>query len=198
MAGLDLAQRRNAGEALVGCELAAWREAATRRRRQHVRHRSGDRLEALLGLAGPIETRDGANEALRVGMHRLCEKLPDRRLLHDLAGIHDDNALGHLGDDPHGVRDEHHGGAALAAYCACYGRWVEAEKKLAETPTLLKMPSGHIQMSPWLTISNKQMELMARYMTELGLTPSSRSRLTVQMPTGPKPWETLRADAGPP
>ena len=88
--------------------------------------------------------------------------------------------------------------AALAAYCQAYGRWVEAEKKLAETPTLLKMPSGYIQMSPWLTISNKQMELMARYMTELGLTPSSRSRLAVQMPTGPRPWETLRADAGPP
>lgn len=79
--------------------------------------------------------------------------------------------------------------AALAAYCQAYGRWVEAEKKLAETPTILKMPSGYIQVSPWLTISNKQLDLMARYMTELGLTPSSRSRLAIQMPSGPKPWE---------
>ena len=66
---------------------------------------------------------------------------------------------------------------ALAAYCQAYGKWVEAEKKLAETPTLLKMPSGYIQVSPWVTISNKQMELMAKYMVELGLTPSSRSRM---------------------
>lgn len=83
---------------------------------------------------------------------------------------------------------------ALAAYCQSYGRWVEAEKKLAETPSILKTPAGYIQVSPWLTISNKQLELMAKFMTELGLTPSSRSRLAVQIPTGPKPWETDPAD----
>jgi P27 family predicted phage terminase small subunit len=45
--------------------------------------------------------------------------------------------------------------AALAAYCQAYGRWVEAERKLKETPPLIKLPSGIIQQSPWLTISNK-------------------------------------------
>ena len=38
----------------------------------------------------------------------------------------------------------------LAAYCQAYGRWVEAEKKLAETPVLLKTPAGYVQQSPWL------------------------------------------------
>ncbi len=71
----------------------------------------------------------------------------------------------------------------LAGYCQAYGRWVEAEKKLQETPTLLKTPAGYIQTSPWLTISNKQMELMAKYMAELGLTPSSRARLSVNIPS---------------
>jgi P27 family predicted phage terminase small subunit len=80
--------------------------------------------------------------------------------------------------------------AALAAYCQAWGRWVEAEKKLAETPILLKTPAGYVQPSPWLTIANKQLELMAKYMAELGLTPSARSRLAIQVPTGPKPWET--------
>jgi hypothetical protein len=42
---------------------------------------------------------------------------------------------------------------------------------------LLKTPSGYVQQSPWLTIANKQMELMNRYMTELGLTPVTRTRL---------------------
>lgn len=78
---------------------------------------------------------------------------------------------------------------ALAAYCQSWGRWVEAERKLKETPPLLKTPAGYIQMSPWLTIANKERELMARYMVELGLTPSSRSRLAIKIPTGPKPWE---------
>ncbi len=77
----------------------------------------------------------------------------------------------------------------LAAYCQAYGRWVEAERRLAETPPLLKTPAGYVQVSPWVTISNKQVELMTRLMAELGLTPSARSRLAIQVPTGPKPWE---------
>ena len=58
--------------------------------------------------------------------------------------------------------------ATMAGYCQCYGRWVEAELKLAETPAILRLPSGYIQQSPWLTIANKQLELMAKYMVELG------------------------------
>ncbi|MBS0126464.1 phage terminase small subunit P27 family [Thetidibacter halocola] len=72
--------------------------------------------------------------------------------------------------------------AALAAYCQAWARWVEAEEKLAETPALLKTPSGYVQQSPWLTVANKQLELMGRYMTELGLTPVARTR--IDMPVG--------------
>lgn len=72
--------------------------------------------------------------------------------------------------------------AVLAAYCQAYGRWVEAEQKLKETPLLFKTPSGYVQQSPWLGIANRQMELMGRYMAEIGLTPASRSRIAV---TGP-------------
>lgn len=68
---------------------------------------------------------------------------------------------------------------ALAAYCQCYGRWVEAEQRLAETPALIKAPSGYVQQSPWLGVVNKQMELMGRYMAELGITPASRSRIAL-------------------
>jgi P27 family predicted phage terminase small subunit len=67
--------------------------------------------------------------------------------------------------------------AALAAYCQAYARWVEAEEKLKETPVMLKTPSGYVQQSPWLSVSNKQLELMGRYMAELGITPASRSRV---------------------
>lgn len=72
--------------------------------------------------------------------------------------------------------------AALAAYCRAQGRWVEAERKLKDTPMLLKLPSGYIQPSPWLAIANKQLELMARYMAELGLSPVSRSRVEAKPP----------------
>ncbi len=79
--------------------------------------------------------------------------------------------------------------AALAAYCQAYGRWVEAERQLKETPTLIRLPSGYIQPSPWLGIANKQLELMHRYMGELGLSPVSRSRVHKLPSLGPKPWE---------
>jgi P27 family predicted phage terminase small subunit len=72
--------------------------------------------------------------------------------------------------------------AALAAYCQAYGRWVEAERQLTNTPTLIRLPSGYIQPSPWLAIANKQLELMARYMAELGLSPVSRSRVEAKPP----------------
>jgi P27 family predicted phage terminase small subunit len=67
--------------------------------------------------------------------------------------------------------------AALAAYCQAYGRWVEAEEMLKGTPTMLKTPSGYVQQSPWLSVANKQLELMGRFMAELGITPASRSRV---------------------
>jgi P27 family predicted phage terminase small subunit len=69
--------------------------------------------------------------------------------------------------------------AALAGYCQAYGRWVEAEKKLRETPVLIKLPSGHVQQNPWLTIANKQLELMHKYLTEFGLSPVARSRVSL-------------------
>lgn len=68
---------------------------------------------------------------------------------------------------------------ARAAYCQSWARWVEAEEKLKEPPALLKTPSGYVQQNPWLSVSNKQLELMGRYMAELGLTPASRSRVTL-------------------
>ena len=68
--------------------------------------------------------------------------------------------------------------AALAAYCQAYARWVEAEERLKESPALYKTTSGYVQQSPWLAIANKQLELMGRYMTELGMTPAARSRVT--------------------
>jgi P27 family predicted phage terminase small subunit len=67
--------------------------------------------------------------------------------------------------------------AALAAYCQAWGRWVEAEEKLQDTPAMIKTPSGYVQQNPWLPVANKQLDIMGRYMAELGITPASRSRI---------------------
>lgn len=85
--------------------------------------------------------------------------------------------------------------AAFAAYCQAYGRWVEAEKKLKETPPLLRTPAGYVQASPWLAISNKNLELMHKFIGELGLSPVSRTRVQTTVHLGPKPWEWTGTDA---
>ena len=68
-------------------------------------------------------------------------------------------------------------GVIMAAYCQAYGRWVDAEDRLRNSPTFIKTQSGDIQQSHWFSIANKQMELMSRAMSELGLTPAARSRI---------------------
>jgi P27 family predicted phage terminase small subunit len=83
--------------------------------------------------------------------------------------------------------------AAMSAYFQAYGRWGEAERAMKTTPLLIKLPSGYIQPSPWLGIANKQLELMHKYLSDLGLSPVSRARVAKLPSIGPKPWETSRA-----
>jgi phage terminase small subunit len=45
---------------------------------------------------------------------------------------------------------------------------------------LLKMPSGYVQQNPWLTIANKQLELMHKFLSEFGLSPVARSRVSTR------------------
>ncbi|RWH74985.1 MAG: P27 family phage terminase small subunit [Mesorhizobium sp.] len=77
----------------------------------------------------------------------------------------------------------------VSVYCQAYGRWVESEKKLKDTPALLRTPAGYVQPSPWLAISNKNVELMHKFMSELGLSPVLRSRVATTHSMGPRPWE---------
>ncbi|MEM6560029.1 MAG: phage terminase small subunit P27 family [Planctomycetota bacterium] len=71
--------------------------------------------------------------------------------------------------------------AVLAAYCQAWGRWVEAETELRKHGPVVKSPSGYPIQNPYLSIANKAMEQMRKLLPELGLSPSSRSR--IQTPT---------------
>jgi len=66
---------------------------------------------------------------------------------------------------------------ALAAYCQAYGRWVEAEKVIKAKGPLYKTEKGNIITSPMLWVANKAMEQMHKFLTEFGMTPSSRARI---------------------
>lgn len=78
--------------------------------------------------------------------------------------------------------------AALAAYCCAYSRWALAEKRLREQGQLTRNAAGSVVQSPWMKISTQAMLLMHKFLTEFGMTPVSRSRVTAASaddPTNP-------------
>jgi hypothetical protein len=48
--------------------------------------------------------------------------------------------------------------------------------------TMVKSPTGYPMQSPYLSIANRQAELMMRIASEFGFTPASRSRISVPLP----------------
>lgn len=69
--------------------------------------------------------------------------------------------------------------AAIGAYCEAYGRWSEAVSKLHEKGLLVKAPSGYPILNPYLSIINSALDQMRKFLTEFGMTPSSRTRIHV-------------------
>jgi len=65
----------------------------------------------------------------------------------------------------------------LAAYCTAYALWAEGVDALQKYGTVMKSPNGHPVQSLYLSIVNRQVEIMIRIASEFGFTPASRSRL---------------------
>lgn len=73
--------------------------------------------------------------------------------------------------------------AALAMYCEAWGRWVEAEDALKKYGVMVKSPNGFPMQSPYLAVANMAMQQMRGLLTEFGMSPASRTRLSVQEQT---------------
>jgi P27 family predicted phage terminase small subunit len=69
--------------------------------------------------------------------------------------------------------------AALAAYCGAYAMWAEATEAIQKYGSMVKSPSGYPVQSPYVSIANRQTEIMMRIASEFGFTPASRSRISV-------------------
>jgi P27 family predicted phage terminase small subunit len=65
----------------------------------------------------------------------------------------------------------------LAAYCTAYALWAEGVDALQRYGTVMKSPNGYPVQSMYLSIVNRQVEIMIRIASEFGFTPASRSRL---------------------
>jgi P27 family predicted phage terminase small subunit len=68
---------------------------------------------------------------------------------------------------------------AFAAYCQAYGRWQEAEAEVAKQGMVVLAPSGFPVQNPYLAVANKALEQMAKLQAEFGMTPSSRTRVSM-------------------
>lgn len=74
--------------------------------------------------------------------------------------------------------------AALALYCASYGRWQDAEEKMQKMKEqggdglMVRAPSGYPIQTPYLAIANRAMEDCYKYLQQFGLSPAARTRVT--------------------
>ena len=60
-----------------------------------------------------------------------------------------------------------------------WANYVEASIGIRETGFLVKSKTGVLRINPWVTVQNKAMEQMKGFLIEFGMTPSSRSRISI-------------------
>jgi P27 family predicted phage terminase small subunit len=60
-----------------------------------------------------------------------------------------------------------------------YALWAEATEAIQKFGTMVKPPSGYPIESPYVSIANRQAEIMMRIASEFGFTPASRSRISM-------------------
>ncbi len=79
----------------------------------------------------------------------------------------------------------------LALYCQAYARWKKAEAVINEKGELYKTQSGNVITSPMLWVANKAMEQCHKFLTEFGMTPASRGRISIAKPGEDAGWNKL-------
>jgi len=82
--------------------------------------------------------------------------------------------------------------APLAAYCNAYALWLEAQDALQKYGSVMKSPNNYPVQSLYLSIANKQVEIMLRIASEFGFTPASRRHLP-RPSEGGDPWLELQS-----
>ena len=78
--------------------------------------------------------------------------------------------------------------AALALYCQAWGRIVKYEKIVAEKGELYKTSNGNIQLSPAMWVVNKAYEQVYKFLSEFGMSPASRAKVSAKQETKKDEW----------
>ena len=72
--------------------------------------------------------------------------------------------------------------AALEAYCQTYARWRWAEDEIRAKGHVYITMTGFYKDRPEVGIAERSLRLMKAFMVEFGMTPSSRSRISMPLP----------------
>lgn len=76
--------------------------------------------------------------------------------------------------------------AALAMYCIAWGQVMTLQKTLKGQSPIIKTPNGAVIDNPLISQRDRAMKLAHKFLTEFGMTPSSRSRISVDPSAGEK------------
>ena len=74
--------------------------------------------------------------------------------------------------------------SGLAMYCEAFQRWRRAVKHIAEHGPVDKTENGYAVQSPYVAIANSAAETMRKMLLEYGMSPASRSKVTVDKKKG--------------
>ena len=72
--------------------------------------------------------------------------------------------------------------SALAAYCESWDTWRQAQRDLADNGMTYRTANGQLRKSPCVAIADGSLAHMRAFMIEFGMTPASRSRVSVNPP----------------
>lgn len=72
--------------------------------------------------------------------------------------------------------------ATLTAYCMAWGDLVKAEQQIEKEGEVIVSDKGGMYQNPWVAIKKRSMDQVVKFSAEFGMTPSSRSRLKVELP----------------
>jgi P27 family predicted phage terminase small subunit len=77
---------------------------------------------------------------------------------------------------------------------AAYAMWAEATENIQKFGTMVKSPTGYPVQSPYVSIANRQAEIMMRIASEFGFTPASRSRISTPAAEWPSLFDFVEDD----
>jgi len=76
---------------------------------------------------------------------------------------------------------------ALMLYCEAFATWRDATDKIQSTGAVVKGKDGYPVRSPYLFVAQKAFDQMKSMLTEFGMTPSSRTRVSTAQGSSENP-----------